>query len=138
VTTVHEPDGNVQRFAYDALDNVVRAQDRHHDVQYAYRGLGRLGRRVETGTAVEFWHDTEERLRAVVNEHGLVYRFELDGEVITEAGFDGLTRRYVRDAGGRWSRRCLRASACATPTIRPAASRRCSTAMAASRPKPTA
>ncbi len=103
VTAVYEPDGNVRRLTYDALGNVTRAQDRHHDVQYAYRGLGRLIRRVEAGTAVEFLHDTEERLRAVVNEHGLTYRFELDGEgdVITEAGFDGLTRRYQRDVGGR-------------------------------------
>jgi YD repeat-containing protein len=67
VTTVHEPDGNVRRFSYEALGHVTRAQDRHHDVQYAYRGLGRLIRRVEAGTAVEFLHDTEERLRAVVN-----------------------------------------------------------------------
>ena len=103
VTTVHEPDGNVRRFTYEALGHVTRAQDRHHDVQYAYRGLGRLIRRAEAGTAVEFLHDTEERLRAVVNEHGLAYRFELDaeGDVVTEVGFDGLTRRYQRDVGGR-------------------------------------
>ncbi|RZJ57263.1 MAG: RHS repeat protein [Hymenobacter sp.] len=50
VTTVFEPDGNVRRFAYDALGNVTRAQDRHRDVQYAYRGLGRLIRRAEAGT----------------------------------------------------------------------------------------
>jgi len=103
VTTVHEPDGNVRHFTYDGLDNMVRAQDRHHDVQYAYRGMGRLIRRVEAGTAVEFLHDTEEQLRAIVNEHGLTYRFELDGvgDIITEVGFDGLTRRYGRDIGGR-------------------------------------
>jgi len=103
ITTVHEPDGNVRRFTYDALDNVVRFQDRHQDVQYAYRGLGRLIRRVEAGTVVEFLHDTEEQLRAIVNEHGLAYRFELDGvgDVVTEVGFDGLTRRYERDIGGR-------------------------------------
>ncbi|RZJ57266.1 MAG: hypothetical protein EOO55_03785, partial [Hymenobacter sp.] len=39
----------VRRFAYDALGNVTRAQDRHRDVQYAYRGLGRLIRRAEAG-----------------------------------------------------------------------------------------
>ena len=38
----------------------------------------------------------QERLRAVVNEHGLAYRFELDakGDVVTEVGFDGLTCRH--------------------------------------------
>lgn len=103
ITTVNEPDGNVRRFTYDELNNVVRAQDRRQEVRYAYRGMGRLIRRVEAGTAVEFLHDTEEQLRAIVNEHGLAYRFELDGEgdVITEAGFDGLTRYYRRDVGGR-------------------------------------
>jgi hypothetical protein len=45
----NEPDGNVRRFTYDALDNVVRAQDWHHDVQYAYRGMGRMIRRTEAG-----------------------------------------------------------------------------------------
>ena len=101
--TVHEPDGNVRRFTYDGLDKVIRTQDRNHDVQYIYRGVGRLIRRVEAGTAVEFLHDTEEQLRAIVNEHGLTYRFELDGAgaVVTEVGFDGLTRRYLRDVGGR-------------------------------------
>ncbi|RZK44326.1 MAG: RHS repeat protein, partial [Hymenobacter sp.] len=103
VVTVHEPDGDVRRFTYDAVDNVTRTQDRHSQVQYAYRGMSRMIRRVEAGTNVEFLYDTEEQLRAVVNEHGLSYRFELDGEgdVITEVGFDGLTRRYQRDAGGR-------------------------------------
>jgi YD repeat-containing protein len=103
VLTVHEPDGNVRRLAYDGLDNVTRVQDRHAQVQYAYRGLGRLIRRVEAGTAVEFLHDTEEQLQTIINEHGLTYRFELDGvgDVVTEAGFDGLMRHYQRDAGGR-------------------------------------
>lgn len=103
IVTLFEPDGNVRRFTYEGLDKVVRVQDRFHDVQYAYRGLGRLIRRIEAGTAVEFLHDTEEQLRAVVNEHGLTYRFELDrqGEVVTEVGFDGLTRRYLRDQAGQ-------------------------------------
>ncbi|UYZ62610.1 RHS repeat domain-containing protein [Hymenobacter weizhouensis] len=100
---VYEPDGNVRTFVYDGLNNVVRAQDRHHDVQYAYRGMGRMIRRAEADTAVEFLHDTEEQLRAIVNEHGLTYRFEFDaaGDVVTETGFDGLARRYRRDTGGR-------------------------------------
>jgi YD repeat-containing protein len=103
IITLHEPNGNVRRFTYDGLGNVVRVEDRLHDVHYSYRGLGRLIRRAEAGTAIEFLHDTEEQLRAVVNEHGLAYRFALDaaGEVITEAGFDGLTRHYQRDVAGR-------------------------------------
>ncbi|RZJ90006.1 MAG: RHS repeat protein, partial [Hymenobacter sp.] len=103
VTVIHEPDGNVRSFIYDGLNNVIRSTDRQHDVQYAYRGLSRLIRRVEAGTATEFLHDTEEQLRAIVNEHGLTYRFELDrqGAVTKETGFDGLIRHYKLDAGGR-------------------------------------
>jgi YD repeat-containing protein len=78
IVTLHEPDGNVRRFTYDGLGNVVRVQDRLHDMYYSYRGLGRLIRRAEAGTAIEFLHDTEEQLRAVVNEHGLTYRFGLN------------------------------------------------------------
>jgi YD repeat-containing protein len=103
VVTLHEPDGNIRRLTYDGLNNVVRMQDRHYDVQYYYKGLGRLIRRVEAGASVEFWHDTEEQLRAVVNEHGLAYRFERDrkGDIIVETGFDGLTRSYQRDQAGQ-------------------------------------
>jgi RHS repeat-associated protein len=103
VVALYEPDGNVRRFTYNSFGNVVRMQDRHHDVQYAYRGLGRLIRRVEAGVATEYLHDTEEQLRALVNEHGLTYRFELDsiGNVVTETGFDGLERHYQRDQAGQ-------------------------------------
>ncbi|MGI4737446.1 MAG: DUF6531 domain-containing protein [Janthinobacterium lividum] len=103
VVALYEPDGNVRRFTYDALDNVTRVQDRHHEVNYSYRGLGRLIRRVEAGVATEFLHDTEEQLRALVNEHGLTYRFELDsiGNVAVETGFDGLSRHYQRDQAGQ-------------------------------------
>jgi RHS repeat-associated protein len=103
VTAVHEPDGNVRRFTYDELGNATRIRDQYSDVQYVYWGMSRLIRRVEADTTVEFLHDTEEQLRAIVNEHGLTYRFELDGEgdTVVEVGFDGLTRRYTRDVGGR-------------------------------------
>jgi YD repeat-containing protein len=45
-------------------------------------------------------YDTEEQLTAIINEHGSVYRFVLGptGEVDEEHGFDGLVRRYTRDA----------------------------------------
>jgi YD repeat-containing protein len=103
IVALYESNGNVRRFTYDGFDNVIRVLDRHQDVQYAYRGLGRLIRRVEAGATVEFWHNTEEQLRAIVNEQGLAHRFELDrkGEVVAETGFDGLTRRYQRNLAGQ-------------------------------------
>jgi YD repeat-containing protein len=32
IITLHEPDGNVRRFTYNSLNNVVRVQERLHDV----------------------------------------------------------------------------------------------------------
>lgn len=45
ITTAYEPASNVRRFTYEALGHVTHTQDCHHDVQYAYWGLGRLIRR---------------------------------------------------------------------------------------------
>jgi hypothetical protein len=36
---MHELDCNVRCLECDALDNVIRAQNRHHNVQHAYRAL---------------------------------------------------------------------------------------------------
>lgn len=103
VTQVNEPDGNVRRLDYDADDNIIRARDKYYDVQFQYRGMGRLVSRTQGGTTVKFEYDTEEQLKAITNEHGKVYEFELDarGVVVTESGFDRLTRRYLRDALGQ-------------------------------------
>lgn len=45
----------------------------------------------------------EGRLTKVVNEHSEQYSFELDSEgcVVTEIGFDGLTKKYLRNAAGQ-------------------------------------
>jgi len=103
VTRVWEADGNVRELAYDPEGNVLHARDRHHDVRFAYQGMGRLKSRSEAGTTVGFAYDTEEQLLAITNEHGRVYSFDLDaaGRVEVERGFDGLRRDYVRDRMGR-------------------------------------
>lgn len=103
VIQVNEPDGNVRRLEYDATDNIIRAQDRYYDVQFQYLGMDRLASRTQGGTTVKFEYDTEEQLKAIINEHGKVYQFGLSalGDVLTESGFDGLTRSYLRDAAGQ-------------------------------------
>lgn len=98
-----EPDGNIREMDYDFRGNIVRAKDRQHDISFEYGGLDKLKSRTQAGKRIEFKHDKEENLIAIINEHGYVYRFELDanGSVVAESGFDGVTRRYRLDAAGR-------------------------------------
>jgi RHS repeat-associated protein len=100
---VEEPDGNVRQLAYDGEGNVTRARDRERDVRFCYQGMNRLASRSEGRTVVRFTYDTEERLTGIVNEHGYAYRFVLGptGQVDEERRFDGLIRKYTRDAAGR-------------------------------------
>ena len=72
------PVGNVRKLAYDADGNVLAVKDQHYDVQFAYRGMGRLATRTQEGTTVKFEYDTEEALVAIHNEAGAVYGFALD------------------------------------------------------------
>jgi len=103
VIQINEPDGDIRYLEYDADDNIIRSQNRYYDVQMQYQGMGRLASRSQGGTTIKFEYDTEEQLKAIVNEHGRVYEFDLDplGEVVNESGFDGLTRGYLRDALGQ-------------------------------------
>ncbi len=100
---VAEPDGNQRVLNYDPEGNVTRAQDRHYDVAFEYRGMNRLAARIQNDTRVEFLYDTEDQLVGIQNEHGFVYRFVLGGtgDVDEEWGFDDLRRRFLRDGGGR-------------------------------------
>jgi RHS repeat-associated protein len=100
---VHEPDGNVRTCAYDADDHLVHMQDANSEVHLRYAGMGQLAERREAGHSVRFHYDTEEQLTSLTNEHGFTYRFELgpSGHLDVERGFDGLTRRYLRDRAGR-------------------------------------
>lgn len=103
VIRLDEPDGNMRQLAYDGEGNLLRAVDRLYDVSFTYQGMGRLATRSQAGTTVGFTYDTEEQLTGVVNEQGLVYRFEHGptGEVTVERGFDGVLRIYERDVLGR-------------------------------------
>ncbi len=103
VISVDQPDGNQRRLRYDGEGNVLHAQDKQHEVTFSYRGMNRLAARSEADTTVAFHYDTEDQLIGIKNEHGFVYRFELDpvGKVATEIGFDLLTRTYERDAAGQ-------------------------------------
>ena len=103
IVQVAEPDGNLRSLTYDSTGNLVHAKDLQHDVRFTYQGMGRMASRREAGTTVEFRYNTEEDLIGIVNEHGCVYRFELDErrEVTREFGFDNIRRIYTRDDAGR-------------------------------------
>ena len=103
VIQLKEPDGNVHDFAYDVAGNLIKASDDSHQVSFEYGALGILRRREQNNHTVHFNYDTELQLRSIVNEGGEMYKFGLDalGNVVSEWGFDGLNRRYLRDGNGR-------------------------------------
>ncbi|MGJ7033327.1 DUF6531 domain-containing protein [Niabella hirudinis] len=98
-----EPDGNEHHFNYDTSGNLVDASDRVHQVQFEYGPLGVLRKRIQHNRTVQFNYDSELQLKSIANEGGELYKFGLDGlgNVVSEWGFDGLHRRYLRDASGR-------------------------------------
>ena len=87
---------------YDAYESVTEARDAHRHVYMSYTPLGSLASRVEDGKEVRFRYDRMERLVDVVNERGDTYSFIRDaaGQVHTERGFDGMTRKYTRNRAG--------------------------------------
>ncbi|MEP0212322.1 MAG: RHS repeat-associated core domain-containing protein [Cellulophaga sp.] len=98
-----EPTGNVHQFTYNTAGSVLTAKDHKRNVKFSYWGLGHLKKRTENGKSVTFYYDTEEQLKSIRNEAGELYRFSRDGNgnIIGEWGFDGLSRKYRRDANGQ-------------------------------------
>ena len=100
---VAEPDGNLRSMAWDGEGNIIYYGDVHRNIRLTWQGMNRLASRREAGRIVSFEYNTEEDLVAVLNEHGLAYRFEYNEnrDVIREYGFDQLRRIYTRDPAGR-------------------------------------
>ncbi|CAM4376748.1 RHS repeat-associated core domain-containing protein [Zobellia roscoffensis] len=100
---VVEADNNAVQLKYNAYDEVTELHQKNGKVKFEYTPMGSLKMREERGRKVFFNYDTEEQLRYIDNEHGERYRFKRNpnGEIITETGFDGLTRMYQRDRAGK-------------------------------------
>jgi RHS repeat-associated protein len=100
---INEPDSNIRQFRYDPEDNIVQAVDKQYDVIFEYGGMNKMLARIQNNTTVAFKYDTEEQLIGIENEHGSVYKYNLDtvGDVIVESGFDEIKRVYARDAAGQ-------------------------------------
>ncbi|MCG8701298.1 MAG: DUF6531 domain-containing protein, partial [Bacteroidales bacterium] len=103
VTDMRTADGNNVYLEYDGVGNVVKAKDDHHEVEFKYSSTGQLLKRKEGHTEIAFAYNKADQLIAITNEHNNMYRFGRNpvGDIVEESGFDGLTRHYERDAGGR-------------------------------------
>ncbi|WP_212002542.1 RHS repeat-associated core domain-containing protein [Chitinophaga sp. HK235] len=95
--------GNTIKLQYDSMGNAIVVSDKHQEVNLRYNFFGDIIQREQGGAVIQMTYDTEGQLRRIINEHREAYSFELDGEgnVLTETGFDGLTRRYLRNAAGQ-------------------------------------
>jgi RHS repeat-associated protein len=106
VRKIEEPDGNNRFFTYDDADNIIRSKDEYNDISFTYSGIGRLVTRTQANTTIKFEYNREEQLTAILNEGNRIYNFEYDacGEIISESGFDGVTREFLLDPLGRITR----------------------------------
>ncbi|NSL90509.1 hypothetical protein ECE50_027040 [Chitinophaga sp. Mgbs1] len=103
VTGIRLPNGNNIQLQYNAYDNVTTLKDKHHEVRYEYTPLGNIRLREEDGASIHFIYNNAAEFTGLVNEHGEMYKFvrNANGQIITETGFDGITRQYERDAAGK-------------------------------------
>ncbi|MEC5145417.1 DUF6531 domain-containing protein [Chitinophaga sp. 212800010-3] len=106
---IKDSTGNTVKLQYDSMGNAIAVSDRHQSVALRYNFFGDVVERKQGNTGIQFVYDKEGQLRHIINEHRETYSFELDeeGNVITEKGFDGLTRQYTRNAGGQVMRTTL-------------------------------
>jgi RHS repeat-associated protein len=100
---MHLPDGNEIRLDYNAYTEVTEVTDRNGRIAYTYTPLGNLTSRKHNGLEQQYIYDNAGQLKAVVNETGQYYSLQYNkrGEIIGETGFDGIRRKYRRDAAGR-------------------------------------
>ncbi|WP_158961953.1 DUF6531 domain-containing protein [Myroides fluvii] len=99
---INDFDGNTIEFKYDALDNVIHYQDHHRSICFTYKGMHKLVSRKEEGKTMYYRYDSNERLCRITNEEGQHFDFDLDaaGNVVQETGFDGVVKKYKRNAAG--------------------------------------
>ena len=103
VTEVSNFDGNKIHLKYDGIDNLLKYQDTHQEVNYSYSGMWKMTRRSDNRGTTYYYYDTEEQLTKIINEKGNPYTFTLDsvGNVTKEQSFDEATKHFKRDLAGR-------------------------------------
>lgn len=100
---MHLPDGDNIRLEYNAYMEITEVTGRNDSIEYEYSPLGDLTRRVHNGLEQQYIYDNAGQLKAVINENGQYYSLQYNrrGEIISETGFDGIRRKYQRDAAGK-------------------------------------
>ena len=90
---------------YGNVNSAVDARSSTIDGTIPEIGMGKriLTEATQNGLYVGFAYDTELQLKSVTNEGGEVYHFGLDalGNLVSEWGFNGMNRRYLRDSNSR-------------------------------------
>lgn len=104
LVAVTQPDGAVERAAYDTLGRLIAYADAAGQAtryQLSPEGLP-LVRENALGHLLRYQYDLHGRLVALTNENGAVYRFAWDAadRLISERGFDGRRDDYRYNAAG--------------------------------------
>ncbi|MBC9930510.1 RHS repeat-associated core domain-containing protein [Chitinophaga qingshengii] len=102
VTAIRLPD-NLVKLQYNAYKDIIAAEDKQHQVRYAYTPTGNIRLREERDRKIHFLYNNDQELTGIVNENGdaLRIRRNANGDIISETGFDGVTRHYERDSAGK-------------------------------------
>ncbi|SCF40122.1 RHS repeat-associated core domain-containing protein [Micromonospora matsumotoense] len=99
------PDGSVEKFAYDGEGNLVESLDatgRRTFLEYGAFDLV-TARIDDAGNRTGYAYDTELRLATITDPEGRTWRYTYDpnGRMVEETDFDGRTQRYAYDAAGQ-------------------------------------
>ena len=106
LTAMVAPDGGRTRLRWNALGQLTHWQDPDgHTTEYRYGdGLRQPTERVDPlGRVLRYEYDSERNLVGLINPKGerCHLRWDLDGRLVEQVGFDGRTRRCDYDAAGR-------------------------------------
>ncbi len=99
---LHYAGGHTRNIEYTPGGNVTMVADPLRVERYGYASFHRLTWREEAGERIQFQHDSEGELTAIINEDGEVYSYKRDacGNIEEETTFEGRRQTYARDAVG--------------------------------------
>ena len=109
VKAIYETGQQPLKISYDAYDLPVLANDGREEWQMEYTPMGSLKRQVRQSLSNKkergelfFAYDEYENLLGIKNEKDEYYRFvrNENNQVVEEIGFDGQTKKLMRDADG--------------------------------------